>query len=58
VKGEDKEQKGGFNPLYVIIPITVIILGAAIAAYVMMNRKQPAKPAQKETIDEGEDDYE
>lgn len=58
VKGEDKEQKGGFNLLYVIIPITVIILGAAIAAYVMMNRKQPAKPAQKETIDEGEDDYE
>ncbi len=41
-----------------IIPITVVILGALTAAFVIMNKKKPEKPVQKETIDEGEDDYE
>ncbi len=57
-ESEDSAEKDNNKLLLILIPITVVILGALTAAFVIMNKKKPVKPAQKETIDEGEDDYE
>ncbi|MBO4668667.1 MAG: hypothetical protein J5648_01670 [Lachnospiraceae bacterium] len=34
------EKKGGFNPLYVMIPITVLVLGAAVFTFSRESRKK------------------
>lgn len=37
---DEDEKKGGFDPLYVMIPITVLVLGAAVFTFVKEEKKR------------------
>ena len=39
-KNADDEKKGGFDPLYVMIPITVLVLGFAVFTFVKEGKKR------------------
>ena len=39
-RNADDEKKGGFDPLYVMIPITVLVLGFAVFTFVKEEKKR------------------
>ena len=56
VSGDSEEKES--NKLWLILIPTSAALFAAIAAFIVANKKKPGKPAQEEHADKGEDIYE
>ena len=57
-KDSEDSEKNDNAKLWLILLPTSAALFAAIAAFIVANKKKPEKPAQEENTDKGEDDYE